>query len=377
MKPRPCKKIFDAILVGLFALVLSLPITCSICGFKGGLRIDEFRTMAKFPSPTEDAIGLQDYCKQAEKYFDDHFGLRDFLIASDLHIQSSLFPGETHGYVLIGNHGWLYYLGEKKTLVNDRLGIRKLTRPELESERLLLEKRRDELEALGIKYMLVVAPNKESVYPEYLPSWLRQPAVTKLDQFIRYMRLHSAVDIVDLRAALRQENSSGPSFFKTDTHWNMRGGFLAYQSIMTRLTNQFPEAIVLRPGDFNIVHVTTSGGDLGRFLAHTSLLDDCAWSFVPKGGLPGISFFESDTNQLTWEQFAKLPYLAPSEIVAVNNCGTNHIMIFGDSFGVEMEPFFGLSFGKSEFFDKAFDPKYIDRDKPNVVIEEIAERFLF
>jgi len=64
-------------------------------------------------------------------------------------------------------------------------GLARLTPEDLDTWQKLLEARRDWLAQLGTKYVFVIPPDKHSVYPEYLPDWLKkgeQPS--KLDQFI-------------------------------------------------------------------------------------------------------------------------------------------------------------------------------------------------
>jgi hypothetical protein len=55
--------------------------------------------------------------------------------------------------------------------------------------------------------------------------------------------------------------------------------------------------------------------------------------------------------------------------------------MFHDSFGVSLQPFLAESFSRTVFasgptnWRRNFDPALVERERPAVVIQEIAERF--
>ena len=54
--------------------------------------------------------------------------------------------------------------------------------------------RRDWLAERGIKYLVVVAPNKNTVYPEMLPGGFEKATDdSQLDQLLRYIKKNSIV----------------------------------------------------------------------------------------------------------------------------------------------------------------------------------------
>ena len=113
--------------------------------------------------------------------------------------------------VIVGSGGWLYYIGATGDRIIDRhvLGRDPFTRTELERWRTFLLERTRRFRDLGAKYVFVVAPNKESIYPEHLPSWIG-PRVgpTRLDQLIEHMKSVPEVTVIDLRTTLRAAKSA-------------------------------------------------------------------------------------------------------------------------------------------------------------------------
>jgi len=85
---------------------------------------------------------------------------------------------------------------------------------------------------------------------------------TKLDQFYTYMRAHSTVEVVDLRPALFDARRIAPTYFKTDTHWNAFGGFVAGQEIVKKLPGLEPLSL----DSFELKKNAEDGGDLAGML---------------------------------------------------------------------------------------------------------------
>ena len=72
----------------------------------------------------------------------------------------------------------------------------------------VLEERRDWLAARGIAYLFVVAPNANTIYPEYMPDRIRKASFrSRLDQLIDHLKANGFFNLVDLRPALRKAKS--------------------------------------------------------------------------------------------------------------------------------------------------------------------------
>lgn len=92
------------------------------------------------------------------------------------------------------------------------------------------------------KLVLVVGPNKSSIYPEYLPDGLI-PSTKKYSSFfldklkeVPNLTIYDPTD--DL---LRLKNSEGTLYWMTDTHWNNKGAFLAYSGFSKILGLPIPD----------------------------------------------------------------------------------------------------------------------------------------
>ncbi len=348
-------------LIALFGLLLWLPTFDSFFHVDHTPAINEKRVPAPFPHLKCFPGGLKQYFAGLETCFNDHFGYRNQLIRWQVDWQQTFFrgAGETGPAVITGKDGWLFYAGND--MVEHYRGVRQFTPRNLRDWQALLERRRDWLARRGIKYLFMVAPDKHSIYPEYLPAWMSKirPG-TKLDQFLAHMRAHSTVAVLDLRPTLMDSRRIAPTYFKTDTHWNAFGDFLACQEIAKILPGLEP----LSSDSFEMEKTTVPGGDLAAML-DLQVTDNNAISLTLKSGLPSLAMNVNlaDHPEYQGPLFTKNPQ------------GKGTALLFCDSFGLGLSPFLGCHFNKVTYLRRyQMDAGPIEEEKPDVVISEMVER---
>ena len=201
----------EALLAVMFMALLWLPTLDAFFHFDHTLEINEKRIPASWPQYTSGWHGLKEYEAGLEKYFNDHFGFRKQLIHWQLQWQLAFFNGGRSD-VMIGKDGCMFFDERGMHLVENFQGLRPFSTQELAELERLHEARRDWLAERGGQYLFVVAPDKQSIYPDLLPSWLKPTGrPTKLDQFFNYMRENSGVAVPDLRPALRAARQTSPT----------------------------------------------------------------------------------------------------------------------------------------------------------------------
>jgi hypothetical protein len=93
----------------------------------------------------------------------------------------------------------------------------------------------DLLKKQGIRFVVASPPNSASIYADELPRWLRnQGRFTEYDLLLGALRAHG-VNVVDLRAPLRQARMKGNMYFFT-----IRTGLRAVQSSASILSRRRP-----------------------------------------------------------------------------------------------------------------------------------------
>jgi alginate O-acetyltransferase complex protein AlgJ len=350
-------------MMAVFFICLGLPLLDFFFHLDPTSAPNEKRLLAELPKRPENFAGVKKFLSDWEAYFTDHFGCRNVLVMWQNKLKWSLFHQKSIRDVMAGSDGWLFFSAAQ--MVEHYRGALQFTDQELNDWQKLLEHRRDWLAARGIKYIFVLAPDKQSIYPEFLPAWLRPLAGhTKADQFLAHMKAHSTVEVLDLRPVLLAAKKSAPVYQKTDTHWNELGGFVAGDAVFRALAqNQLPRLAPISLDDFNRSNRPAAGGDMARSLG-VNMTESNAVFFTPKPGLPPLDIFIPTDKHIKDMAFAKNPQ------------GRERAVVYHDSFGRFWVPFFGYQFREVDFFwQYQLDGKTIESQNPVVVINEMLERF--
>lgn len=262
--------------------------------------------------------------------------------------------------VLIGKEGWLFLQNDTNRVVEQNNGSLKLTEAELKKWLRTLEARFAILKNRSIRYYFLIAPNKESVYPEYLPDDYILSDNRLVYQLLNACKpynlpLYYPLDLLKLYKSEYQLYPTG------NTHWNGIGGFIAYEYVMNIIDRDF-NTTILGWEDIRFEDEETSQ-DLGIKLTppRTSVF---SWGKVKSPQARIIydnKLINSGKVQITLNKKTNLPTAA----------------IFHDSFIEFLLPFLMESFSKIYLFHTpCLDYELIDQVKPDVVISEMVERFL-
>jgi hypothetical protein len=355
----------DALLIGAFGIGLLAP-AVDIFARPDSVRSAkrENRTPARFPEPIRGVSTLSKYAHDFESWFNDCFGLRDVMLRGHQSLRYFVFHSEASPTLIEGKGNWLYFGADQSVPV--LRGVQPFSRDELERWRVDIEARRDWLRTLGIEYVFVIAPNKQSVYPENMPGELRQLGPTRLDQLAAYMKLASDARFLDLRAALIAEKShdSGDDcvYYPLGSHWAWRGGWIAWNEIVRSLHDVLPTLRSVPREALGHAEVSQQAGDS---MALNTYIDDLVrqrtfTDFIarpsaviertPDGGTPGS--VNPDTS---------LP----------------KTLVLHDSFGAWLLPFAaeGSSRMKASW-QHSFPKELIQREHPDVVVQMYTERVL-
>ena len=359
----------NMVLIGLFMTLLWLPGLDTIFHFDWTRVPSENRALATFPNPPAGWHGLQAYVAGLEVYFNDHFGCRKCLLQWHNKSRWAVFKLKNTRSVLVGKDGWLFYTQHQ--MVDHYSGLLQFTPEQLHDWQVLLEKRRDWLARRGIAYVFVVTPDKHTIYPEYLPGWITKVRPqTKLDQFFAYMHEHSTVPVLDQREVLRAAKNTCPIYYKTDVHWNLFGAFVAYQELMQTLAQQRPDLEKPLPlSAFTVTHCVPApgdmakGGDMAKILG-LGMIESNYFDLIPKPGLPTF------TSKIPPAERTKEPRITS------NPQAKGRMIVFQDSYAMNWIQFLGYHFNQVTYlWQYDLNPAYIEQDKPDIIINEMNERF--
>ncbi len=166
---RPRSRFASWTLTVLFLAAITAPMVAQLLGLSGGrLATSENRVRVERPALKFDRESLASYPAGFEAYFNDAFGFRDPLIRGNSLVKVRLLGVSPTPRVVIGTRGWLYYADEG--FLHDLHRNPPLTHEQLEAYRIAYVSRRDWLARKGIRYMVMFAPNKHTIYPEFIPA---------------------------------------------------------------------------------------------------------------------------------------------------------------------------------------------------------------
>jgi len=268
--------------------------------------------------------------------------------------------------VIVGRDGWLVYTAESD--IEDYQNSDLFTAEQLAH----IQKSLDALSARyaerGITLLLVVPPNKNSIYPERVPTQI--PILgkeSKLEQLTAYLAQHGQSQILDLRPALLAAKSEREIYYATDTHWNDYGAYLAYSAIMTELHQTYPDLSPRPQADFKVVTRAPELLDLSVNVG-TTLFPEAKIQLKPK--------FEMHTTY-------KNVTVGGRKLMFSYNPSPSlpKLVMYHDSFFFRVIPLLGEHFSNGLYVQNymgggLWSLSWVDEQKPGVVIIEFSERYL-
>ena len=326
----------------------------------------ELRRPAPKPALPSDLRELIAFPRQYEAYWKDSFGLRDKLLRSHSAFKVLALGVSPDPLHVIGKERWIYNTNDH--LIDSWRGARPLSDERLAAWVARLERRRRAVEELGAHYVFALAPDKPSIYPEYVPDRLNKFGPSAADQFYEYARAHSTVDVLDLRPALIAEKvNDAPGdyvYYRLGTHWQLRGAIAGYNAFVERLRPLFPSLPTLPLSEHRLLEYKNLGDAETRNMYIPDLIPQQDHFYTLKSGI------KHKTLQ---------PRRDGSRTLVTANPGADlpRVVILHDSFG----PFFENQWAAATshlamIHDYEFDLVQIASHQPDIVIELIVERML-
>lgn len=339
------KKVWYSVFVGLvllLCLVPSLGMFLAPSGETGGNEV-----LADLPVPVDEegTVNL-DYFAQLTNYVEDNYFLRQKLVTTWSGLNEKLLHTSAVEDVVLGRDGWLYF---GKTLP-DYTGTDRMTEREIFSAARNLRLMQDYCESRGAKFLFTIAPNKNSLYPEYMPAVTIQNVFGNADLLAEAMAKEE-VRYLDLFAAFRGEEEK--LYFIRDSHWNSRGAALA--------ADLLNEALGRSSDYFN-----------GPFQVRAEHRSDLDAMLYPAGTwLEENPFY---TGHLDFS--GETPIRSPEDIaIRTAGGGEGSLLMFRDSFGNLLYPYLADSFERAQFsrlVDYRMD--LVDEREADCVVVELVER---
>lgn len=221
-----------------------------------------------------------------------------------------------------------------------------------------------------IEFILIVPPNKNSIYPEYLPKEISvMNSKSRLDQIMEVWKDTENCHLMDLRDPLLHAKAKEVLYFSTDTHWNQHATFVAHKELTNYLTKKFPEIKVPNKDDYKLSNSTYVGDLVGTNFGHLNIYDEIQ-TYVPIQRCNCWGSFSTDAEGVITGRIINEKRDFPTAI------------IFHDSYINDWVPFLSEIFQEARYIRTPFgeqitiNPRDIAAEKPDIVIIECVERLL-
>jgi hypothetical protein len=321
---------------------------------------------------------ITEFSHAFDKYYQDHFGLRGWLIHRYQREMTKRFKTTGVKSVIEGQDNWLFFAREN--VLEDLKGMIHFSPTEERHFWQNLEKRRKWYADKKIAYMVLVAPNKQSIYPNFLPKSLQlQAKQSRLDRLLAQRPAGTKTPLIDPRSLLLEGKKKWRLYDKTDTHWNYRGAFIAYRAIRKQTSKLFPEVDINTDFQFAKTPNYWPGGDLALMIGRSKTTTETRPVLVK-------NHFTAHKRSLDkpLADFLSLPELQP--LLFVNPQRKLKALILRDSFFNQLQPFVSESFAQTLYIWKYYNEKtqefcsmetmetLLKLYTPDLVIEETVER---
>lgn len=361
------QSVFHLVIIVIFFCAVSAPLVHRLLHSTAAISDLEKRTLAALPAAPQSLKELKSYPKSLETYYQDHFGFRETLTYLYKRMQYAIGDSPSEN-VLIGRDGWLFLDGDRfLDPVGDYRNLNTYSQQEITQLAAYLIGKQRWLAKQHIKYIFVIAPNKHTIYSEKLPSRIKKAGpCSAVDQLVAAVGHHPDFHMVDLREPLLSAKTDDRLlYYKTDTHWNDLGANVAQFELAKKLADLFPGRIRPRSYEDRLFDRRyRKGGDLAYFIGLPNIFDEIEYRPL---------WDDPCTPRLTAiEQESRKPLITECPDARIT------ALIFRDSFFSAVQPFLGTYFQQATYIWQYahFDTlaEYIQKRKPDVVIEEWAER---
>ena len=285
-------------------------------------------------------------------YVADHFALRQEMITAGAALDAAVFHVSAEEDVVLGREDWLFY---RETL-DDYLRTAPLGEQQLFGAARTLALLREYAQSRGAELYVTVAPNKASLYPEYLPH-VGEPleGADNIDRLIPYLEAQG-VPYLDLFTPFRAAEEV--LYYHTDSHWNVRGAALAHDVLTAALGKTDQAPFFDSPYHQGEPHL----GDLYEMVYPTGTRTEADAEFDRPFGFSYVRPIRSTEDQL---------------IQTENPEKSGSLLMFRDSFGNLLHTFLADAYGEAAFSRAMpYTMSLLDQTGADTVLIEIVERNL-
>ena len=333
----------------IFFAVLWIPLLGMV--FYQRQDVNQKQMLSPFPHIQENGRWNVHFLSELGEYFSDHFAFRWEMIQANSFIKGKVFGMAGEDSVIQGTDGYYFYADS----LDSYQGKVSLDERELYGTTRVLALIQEYVESQGGAFIFTTAPNKNTLYPQYMPYYYRKICEKGDLELLQERIAEAGIPYADLKEAFDREDEV--LYHRLDSHWNNKGAALAAGVILDGLGQghtDYEEIPYEVREDFD--------GDLYEMVYPLGRKKDAnvyyekAFAFSYQEGFKSTEDMSIHTENPEKERSA---------------------VVFRDSFGNSLTPFLAEEYGKGYFSRTVPYPvDALTEEEADTLIFEIVERHL-
>lgn len=319
----------------LFLLLIFAPMAAQLLSGGATVSTIERRALASFPAFADAAAAPAQFPGRLSAWMEDHMGLRAPLtrlytkVTDELDLSSSRFA-------VRGDDGWLF-LALDDALASHQ-GLTPFAPGEaqafVDGAELMVEA------ACGKPFAILIAPDKHTIYGEYLSTYPRRSARPTRLETLAGAAPAAGLSLAAPVDALLSAKEKAQVYYKTDSHWTARGAYEGYRALMDALMKAGLDAAVVAESRVIAAGETQHKGDLYGLLGIENAAPEPATRWIIEDGAKTLR--EESIPDYDWGDFPSMRWTSSEN-------DAPRLVVFGDSYFYGLKPFLENSFSSVTF----------------------------
>lgn len=254
---------------------------------------------------------------------------------------------------IFGKENWLFLQNPNDgDSYHDYIGDNAYTEEEMASIASHLLEQKRVVEAKGAEFVLLLIPNKEIIYAEKMPSYIQRVSEeTRTDKLVTYLKQNTDISIIYMKDRYHAYKDTYQLYYKTDTHCNMQGSFLAIADL---LNTRYGKQIMIENTLFE-EHMHDYCGDLSVLIGRQDRYNIDTVYFLPESSVAEEHKVD-DSLMLIGDSFSE--FLNKQALYYFKG-GVDHVMIMNHNY---------------DFYQATRDN--LQKREVDLVVWECAERYI-
>jgi hypothetical protein len=270
--------------------------------------------------------------------------------------------------VVKGSGSWLFYKSATDgNPIGDYEGTNRYSSSEMNNILNQALATQEELKSRNIKLAIMVAPNKENIYSEYMPDTYTHADISSTDILIDYLA-ENGVNIVSPKQELLANHDEFQLYYSYDTHWNQLGAYIGVKNVLESWNISKPTLAERSISSYSLAGNYHECGedDLAKMVGmRDSLFND------------EIEYEVEDTGVMNWKEFKEELNNNAVQYFYNSDAQMNaKILLVGDSFRTSMIPALRETFSDVYVVHRSsYSAKILNQIEPDYLIAEYVERY--